>query len=223
MKRVMFVLFAACALAGSSASAREPSFHNSYYDCRRAAHTREGMPREAVVFLGNSITEQGWWSMLLPGITVVNRGIGGDNTYGMLDRLPEILESSPRKIFIMAGINDISAGYPLDDVFANIRTMTEMIREKVPGCEIYIQSVLTPNDDVLAYDYIKGKKALVRELNRRLRDLCAEKGITYVDLAPLLSDEKGQVRTELTKDGIHLHPEGYVIWVDHLKKMKYID
>lgn len=232
MKRTLCILGAAfaasCALFGPArAEAQEtktpaPKFRNSYYDCRRAAHQREGMPEGAIVFMGNSITEQGWWEVLIPNRTIVNRGIGGDNTYGMLDRLPEILDFKPRKIFLMAGINDISAGYPVTDVAENIAAMVAMIQERVPACEIYIESVLTPNDDVLAYEYIKGKGAQIRELNDWLRVMCTEKGATYVDVASLLNDDRGQVRIDLTKDGTHIHPEAYRIWVDHLRKNKYL-
>ena len=45
---------------------------------------------------------------------------------------------------------------------------------------------------------------------------------TFVDLVPLLSDADGELRIDLTKDGIHLHPVGYVIWTDYLKKQKYL-
>lgn len=224
LRIVSAALAASCAVFGTVRAQEPPApkFHNAYYDCRRAAQQREEMPEGAIVFIGNSITEQGWWETLIPGRKIVNRGIGGDNTYGMLDRLPEILDFAPRKIFLMAGINDLSAGYPVADVADNIAAMIDLIRERVPACEVYIQSVLTPNDEVLAYGYIKGKRQLVRELNERLRTICREKGATYVDLAPLLSDDEGQVRTALTKDGIHLHPAAYRIWVDHLKRNKYL-
>ena len=221
-------LAATCTLFGiARAEAQEtktpaPHFRNSYYDCRLAAHQREGMPEGAIVFMGNSITEQGWWEVLFPKRTIVNRGIGGDNTYGMLYRLPEILDSKPRKIFLMAGINDLSTGYPVADIVENITAMVAMIQERVPSCEIYIQSTLTPNDDVLAYDYVKGKRELVRELNECLRAMCDEKGVTYVDVSSLLCDDKGQIRTELTKDGIHIHAAAYRIWADHLKRNKYL-
>ena len=41
-------------------------------------------------------------------------------------------------------------------------------------------------------------------------------------MVPLLSDADGELRIDLTKDGIHLHPVGYVIWTDYLKKQKYL-
>lgn len=107
MRRIV-ILFLAALFAASGASAQK--FHNAYYDTRRAAHDEEGLQQGAIVFLGNSITEQGWWSLLLKHGDVENRGIGGDNTFGMIDRLPDILKSKPRKIFLMAGINDLTGG-----------------------------------------------------------------------------------------------------------------
>ena len=200
MKRIV-ILFLAALFAASGASAQK--FHNAYYDTRRAAHDEEGLQQGAIVFLGNSITEQGWWSLLLKRGDVENRGIGGDNTFGMIDRLPDILKSKPRKIFLMAGINDLTGGQPVDTIVMNITRMADMVHEAVPGCRLYIQSVLP--------------------VNTRLVQLCdAKPWCTFVDLAPLLSDADGELRIDLTKDGIHLHPAGYVIWTDYLKKQKYL-
>ena len=142
MKRIV-ILFLAALFAASGASAQK--FHNAYYDTRRAAHDEEGLQQGAIVFLGNSITEQGWWSLLLKRGDVENRGIGGDNTFGMIDRLPDILKSKPRKIFLMAGINDLTGGQPVDTIVMNITRMADMVHEAVPGCRLYIQSVLPVN------------------------------------------------------------------------------
>ena len=60
MKRIV-ILFLAALFAASGASAQK--FHNAYYDTRRAAHDEEGLQQGAIVFLGNSITEQGWWGL----------------------------------------------------------------------------------------------------------------------------------------------------------------
>ncbi len=218
MKRwivTLFALMAVCPLMAQSG-------FGDYYDCRLAAHRKAGVPNGAIVWIGDSLTEQGWWNFLSKEKNMVNRGIGGDNTRGMLARLPEILESSPRKIFLMAGVNDLSGNRPVEEVAANIRKMLEMVREQVPSCEVYLQSVITPNNDVLAYAYIKNKQSQMRELNTRLKGFCDEGLATWVDLTQILHDEKGELREELTKDGIHLHPEAYVMWVEYLKKMKYL-
>lgn len=202
--------------------AQTSKFHNDYYDCRMVAYAKMPIPENAMIWIGDSIIEQAWWESLTKEKDFVNRGIGGDNTYGMLHRLPLYLESSPRKIFIFAGINDISANYPIDEVYANFVAMVEMIQQKAPECEIYIQSPITPNNDVLAYGYIKNKQDKLSELNSRLEQLCNEKGVTWVDIRPVLHNEKGEVKEEYTKDGVHLYPAAYVAWVDYLKKMKYL-
>lgn len=218
MKRILVALLALVITLPAMAQ----SGFGDYYDCRLAAHRKAGMPQGAVVWMGDSLTEQAWWSFLTKEKPLVNRGIGGDNTRGMLARLPEILEFAPRKMFLMAGVNDLSGNRPVEEVAQNIRKMLEMVRERVPSCEVYLQSVITPNNEVLAYAYIKNKQHLMVELNEKLKAMCDEGLATWVDLRPLLHNEKGELKEELTKDGIHLHPEAYVMWVDHLKKMNYL-
>lgn len=220
MKRTILALAAFFVLAPLALHAQK--FHNDYYDTRRAAYDEEGIPEGSVVFLGNSITEQGWWNMLFR-TRVVNRGIGGDNTFGMLDRLPDILAAHPTKIFLMAGVNDITGGQSVDTIAGNIARMADLVREQAPGCELYIQSVLPVSTKRLAYAYIKGHNPVIVRLNERLAELCAEREhCTFVNIAPLLADADGELRTELTKDGIHLYPEAYVIWTDYIKKHKYL-
>ena len=216
MKKI--VLLAAALLAAAA------SFAQSEYNYqKRSLFEQLPIRGNDIVFLGNSITEQGWWSLLLKRGDVENRGIGGDNTFGMIDRLPDILKSKPRKIFLMAGINDLMGGQPVDTIVMNITRMADMVHEAVPGCRLYIQSVLPVNTRRLAYPGLKGHNPQVRTLNARLVQLCdAKPWCTFVDLVPLLSDADGELRIDLTKDGIHLHPVGYVIWTDYLKKQKYL-
>ena len=216
MKKIV-LLAAALLLAAASFAQSEYNYQ------KRSLFEQLPIRGNDIVFLGNSITEQGWWSLLLKRGDVENRGIGGDNTFGMIDRLPDILKSKPRKIFLMAGINDLTGGQPVDTIVMNITRMADMVHDAVPGCRLYIQSVLPVNTRRLAYPGLKGHNPQVRALNARLVRLCdAKPWCTFVDLAPLLSDADGELRIDLTKDGIHLHPAGYVIWTDYLKKQKYL-
>jgi lysophospholipase L1-like esterase len=79
------------------------------------------------------------------------------------------LEAQPRKIFFMGGVNDLSGNRPVEEVASNIRKILEMVREKAPACQVYLQSVITPNNEVLAYAYIKNKQHLMNELNAKLK------------------------------------------------------
>lgn len=218
LKRWLLLLMAAAAALPSFAQ----SEFGAYYDCRFAAHQKEGMAQGSVVWFGDSITEQAWWEFLTKERPMANRGIGGDNTRGMLARMDEVLAFAPRKIFFMGGVNDLSGNRPVEEIVDNVRKILELVRAEAPQCEFYLQSVITPNNDVLAYPYIKNKQEQVRELNKRYKALCDEGLAIWVDVASLLENEKGELKEEFTKDGIHLHPAAYVVWIDHLKKMKYL-
>lgn len=57
-----------------------------------------------VIFLGDSITDKCEWTELLENPNIKNRGISGDTTERILNRLDEIVESKPKQIFLMVGI-----------------------------------------------------------------------------------------------------------------------
>ena len=62
-----------------------------HYWVRMEKFKREAAIAGKTVFLGNSITEGGQWKKLLKDSTIINRGISGDNTFGMLARVNEII------------------------------------------------------------------------------------------------------------------------------------
>src|ERR1700759_3527419 len=79
---------------------------------RLAQFAKEPIVTGRVIFLGNSITEMGNWKKVTGDTTVLNRGIGGDITYGVLKRLKDITDRQPSKVFILLGINDIGKDIP---------------------------------------------------------------------------------------------------------------
>ena len=81
-----------------------------------------------IVFLGNSITFGGNWAELLGRERIVNRGIGGDNTVGMLHRMQYVYQLKPKLCFIMAGINDIYADASVELIFQNYVKIIDTLR-----------------------------------------------------------------------------------------------
>lgn len=53
-------------------------------------------------------------------------------------------------------------------------------------------------------------------------ELCSKNKVIYVDLYPLFLDAKGDLKAELTRDGIHPNGIVYTYWVKYLKKKKYL-
>ena len=69
-----------------------------------------------VVMAGDSLIAAGRWDEIPPGISVHNRGIGGDTISGLLLRSDAIMAKSPRQIIVMIGINDLMAGSDTKDI-----------------------------------------------------------------------------------------------------------
>lgn len=200
----------------------DSSYNNSYYAQRMELFANLPSPKKSIVFLGNSITERGMWHELIPGKVIMNRGIGGDNTFGVLARLNGIVKTNPKKVFLLIGINDLGRGLPVEVIAANYKKIIQRIVTGSPKTTLYVQSVLPMNDDILKAEYLKNKMALIVQLNKELAKLAAEYKLTYINLHEIFDNGKGQLKAELTIDGIHLNPAAYVLWIDYLKKKKYL-
>ncbi len=79
---VLLSMMAALSKASAQTEPVDSSYANNYYVERTKFFDQLHPAPKPVVFLGNSITEAGPWSEVLPGINVVNRGISGDNSWG---------------------------------------------------------------------------------------------------------------------------------------------
>lgn len=170
---------------------------------------------EDVVFLGNSITNGSEWSELFGDLHVKNRGISGDTTDGVYDRLEQIVAGRPKKIFLMIGINDVSRGRTTDEIVAGIRAIAGRITAESPATRLYLQSVLPVNDCYGMFGGHTSRYAQVAEINAGIQRVAAETGAVYIDLyTPFADPESGKLRPELTNDGLHLLGAGYLLWRD---------
>src|SRR5699024_8845969 len=77
------------------------SLFSPYYHQR--ATQFEDLPKteDQIVFLGNSITDGGNWSELFQDDKIINRGINADITTGVLNRLKEVVNRKPKKVFLL--------------------------------------------------------------------------------------------------------------------------
>lgn len=175
-----------------------------------------------IIFLGNSITEGGNWQELTGDHSVINRGIGGDITYGLLKRIDEVIKRQPSKLFILIGINDIGKDLPDAVIADNYKKLVKKVQQESTGTKIYVQSILPLNNKVTGFPQHYDKGEQVISTNRLLKRMAEELNCTYVDLYPLFLDEHKRLAEKYTKDGLHLKPEGYTVWVNYLKKKKYL-
>ncbi len=184
-----------------------------YYHKKEHFETLPNTPNE-IIFLGNSITDGAEWFELFGGNpNIKNRGIGGDDTDGVLARLSEVTESNPDKVFVMIGTNDLATGKSVDYISENHKKIIMRIQSESPTSKIYMQSIL-PVDE--AIHTTRPNKSML-ELNRRLKDLCTQYNTKYLEMAPLFMDQSGKLDKKYSLDGLHLNGAGYLKWVEFVK------
>ena len=122
------------------------SLFSTYYH-QRVSHFKT-LPKTTndIVFVGNSISDGGEWSELFADIRIKNRGISGDISAGVLNRIDEIADRKPKKVFVMIGTNDLSRNTSTDSIFKNITKITSYLKQESPSTKVYVQSVLPVND-----------------------------------------------------------------------------
>src|SRR5690606_7527962 len=94
-------------LPGAGPIRRMDWFQNLWRQRRTGWAARVRADQNALVFLGDSIT-QGWSDIgsHFPGVKVANRGISGDTTRGVLIRLQEdVLALNPKSLVLLIGTN----------------------------------------------------------------------------------------------------------------------
>lgn len=175
-----------------------------------------------IVFLGNSITAGTDWSKLLNLSNAKNRGISGDITFGVLERLDEVISGKPAKVFVLIGINDVSRNIPDSLILKNYRKIIDRIRNGSRKTEIYFYTLLPVNSSFGKFKNHYGKDEHILSLNNQIREFDKMKKVTVIDLYPHFLDEQKRLKAELTKDGLHLVLAGYEVWAEVLRKGGYL-
>jgi lysophospholipase L1-like esterase len=165
-----------------------------------------------IVFLGSSIADECEWAELFDNRNILNRGIGGDRAVWLSRRLDPIVKGRPRKLVIYIGGNDLGAGISIDETVKAIEGVFERFQKDSPRTKIYINSVFPVNLTYRSYANAQNRNEMIVELNRRIKELAESRGVTYIDVHSALKDDKGNLRAELTNDGLHLMGEGYMVW-----------
>jgi len=183
----------------------------------RVAHFRSYPDsKKDIIFLGNSITDYTNWNELLQLPRARNRGISGDITFGVLERLDEVTAGKPAKIFILIGINDISRNIPDSMILGNYRKMIFRIKKESPKTKIYFNTLLPVNNTFPARNHFN-KDEHIAHVNARLKTLCREEKVTLIDIHPAFLDSEEKLNKQYTYDGLHLNASGYRLWTSILK------
>ena len=187
----------------------------------REANTRIAPPaknEDRVVFIGDSITDSWKLAEYFPGRPYINRGISGQTTPQMLIRFrPDVIDLKPKVVVIFAGTNDLAGNtgpMSLEAIENNLASMTELAHAK--GIRVVLATIMPIND----YAVREGKPLVqsarrppekIVALNKWIKDFAASRGLVYLDYHSAMVDEKGFLKAELGRDGLHPTPQGYEV------------
>jgi len=171
--------------------------------CNDQSFHRHFCTKADVVMFGDSITEYTHWHEIFPDVKILNRGIAGDITRGMLSRIDTVVDARPEKVFILAGINDISLGYDVEGVLQRYEKILDAFIEN--AIKPFVQSTLYVGER------LKGLNVAVKELNQGLIEVCRQKGLSFIDVADVLCP-MGILPEEHSYDDLHLNGVAYDKW-----------
>ncbi|KAA3612995.1 MAG: lysophospholipase [Calditrichaeota bacterium] len=172
------------------------------------------IPKNGIIFLGDSITEEFEFSRHFGEASVINRGISGDTIDGVTDRLNiSVFDLQPSRIFLMIGVNDIGSGFGSNEIKSNYTKLIELITKNLPQTKLVVQNILP-----CSLEWGQSTVDQIKEINKFIEKLCRNRGIQFLNLYNSFVDAKGYLRENYTRDGLHLNSKGYSIWAKILEE-----
>jgi lysophospholipase L1-like esterase len=182
---------------------------------------RERVEPGGLVFLGSSHLEWFDTDRFFPGRPIVNRGIASDRLgigdRGILHRLEiSVFACRPSFVVFQNGINDLGelardGEPPLGEIFECYERVVAAIRERlqaVPLCLV---------NEMPTRDHFACCLPFVPALNERIRRVAEKHRCRHLDIYSDVVNEAGELRADLTYDGLHLNEEGYRLWARRLE------
>lgn len=183
--------------------------------------------KNQIVFAGSSLMEQfPVYEMLMDRqlpYTIYNRGVGGFTTWELLENLePCILDLAPRALFLNIGTNDMNGeDFVLFEFLDRYEMILKRILEKIPDVRIFLLAFYPSNLEAAPDPHSRAvfrcrTNERIRRANEAVRQLSEKYHAAFLDLNGPLTDGEGNLKKELTVDGVHMHAEGYDLVMDQL-------
>lgn len=206
----------------------QQDWQRDFYHRKISEFKKNPIGFDKIVFLGNSIT-QGLLRHTdkLLGNNIVNRGISGDHTNGVLARLKEVINYKPKAVFILIGVNDLfedNRSKPErtpEYIAKNILLICKEIKNGSKYTEIFIQTILPinneqylskkPNIKFLFDNYSPSINEQIDEVNKIIK---SDSSLNVINLHSAFLNEDLQLNQKFSTDGVHLNELGYQNWID---------
>jgi len=174
-----------------------------YTDNKIAMFTEENNSKSSVqvAFLGDSLTDGYNLPLYFPQYTTTNRGIGGDTTFRLEERLKvSAFDIHPEVVVMLIGANNI------DTMFDNYERILQQLKDNLPNSKILLLSL-----SAMGGEWGK-KNNIAIQNNQRIKSLALKYGYIFVDIfTPLFNVDTNEIYPEYTTDGGHWTSLGYEV------------
>ena len=155
-----------------------------------------------VAFLGDSLTDGYDLAKYYPQYVTANRGIGGDTTFTLEQRLQvSVYDLKPQVVVMLIGANN------MDTMFGNYESILMGLQENLPDTKVVLLSLTA-----MGGQHWGQKNQLAAYNNVSIQLLAKKYGFTFIDLyCPLYDVSIGEVYEGYTTDGGHFTHEGYTV------------
>lgn len=173
-------------------------------------------PDRLTVLAGDSISLWFPQDLLPTERSWLNQGISGETSAGLLKRLSLFDQTVPETIFLMIGINDLIKGIDDKTLLDNQEKIIRDLKNNHSTAQIVVQSILPHGGDRVKWEGRDRLLAIptsrIHSLNQELEAIARQEGVYYLDLESVFADSEGNIKPDLTTDGLHLSPQGYQTW-----------
>ncbi|MBJ8349410.1 GDSL-type esterase/lipase family protein [Streptococcus zalophi] len=179
-----------------------------------------------VIFIGDSIVEFFKLEDYIKTQKVVaNRGISAYTSDILLKYLDtHIFGDQLKTVFILIGTNDIGISISKEKTITNITQIIEKIKENYPSVTIVLLEILPVNTTVFDLSRFGMRdNETISDLNRAYEELTNR--FDYVSLLKThdaFLDNKGDLKFDFTKDGLHLSDKGYQVLAELINQTEYL-
>ena len=176
-------------------------YYENKYVAYQAENERYADYEVDVAFLGDSLTDGYDLAHYYPQYVTANRGIGGETSYGLKDRMQlSAYDLKPKVAVLLIGTNN------LDSMLEDYEDILVGLRENLPNTKIVVVSLSAFGGDFAQ------RNPLAAYNNVIIEKLTQKYGCAFVDIySPLMDMESGELRAEYTTDGVHFTAQGYEV------------
>ena len=153
---------------------------------------------------GNHQSQYAYWLIeKRPFWRVLNRGVNGERTDEILLRFDtDVAERRPYVVVIIAGVNDVYQGKPVEHVTTHLRKLYDRAAEE--HIAVVAGSILPFNDAT------KAQNAKMEKINAWIKaEAKQDPNVTFVDTRKAVASKNDRDKLASTEDGQHPDIAGY--------------